>query len=119
MPVAASAPPAAPADPTAGTPLVEPATAASPEAVRWGPFCCLLVAAAFTVYGTRFGSAVSWALGLAAVTAACRLPLPRRSAHDAARAAAPVHIASPARKTARKTARETARETDGAHRGGR
>ncbi|MFC9244478.1 hypothetical protein ACFT7S_10745 [Streptomyces sp. NPDC057136] len=110
MPVAVSAPPAAPTDPTTRTPLAEPAgtagTAASPDAVRWGLFCCLLVPAAFAVYGTRFGSAASCALGLAAVTAACRLLL-RRSAYDTTGAATPAHLPSPAR------------EAEGAHRGGR
>ncbi|MEU8678534.1 hypothetical protein [Streptomyces sp. NPDC048560] len=107
MPAAASAPPAAPTGPTAGTPLSETLPAATPpDAVRWAPFCCLLVPAAFAVYVTRFGSAASWALGLAAVTAACR-PLLRRTALETVRAASPARAPSPAR------------EADRAHRGGR
>lgn len=99
-PAAVSAPPAAPTEPAtatapaAATSPAPPATAGSPEAVRWGPFCCLLAPAAFAVYGTRFGSAAFWTIGLAAVTVGCRLLL-HRSALD------------------------TARTADGAHRGGR
>ncbi|MGW8884426.1 hypothetical protein [Streptomyces sp. NPDC055749] len=107
MPVAVSAPPAAPTDPTAGTPRAEPAgSPASPDAVRWGLFWCLLVPAAFAVYGTRAGSATLLAIGLAAVTAACRLLL-CRSEHGTARETSLPHDQKPARIV------------EGARRGGR
>ncbi|NYE40982.1 hypothetical protein [Streptomyces fulvorobeus] len=108
MPVAVSEPPAAdPGGPTADTPLIEPGPAATPAAaVHWGPFCCLLVPAALAGYGTWFGSPGSWALGLAAVTAACRLLLRRREhASTGSAVPAPPH--------------SCARESEGARRGGR
>jgi hypothetical protein len=43
--------------------------------VRWAAFSCLLVPVVLTVYGTSFVGAVAAALGLAAVTAVCRLLL--------------------------------------------
>lgn len=95
MPAAVSAPPT---DPTAGTPRAEPAgVSASPDAVRWGLFWCLLLPAAFAVYGTRAGSAASFALGLAAVTAACRLLL-RRSVPGTTPGTAPARTRTAARR---------------------
>ncbi|MET9649109.1 hypothetical protein ABZZ44_02320 [Streptomyces sp. NPDC006460] len=47
------------------------------EVVRWAAFCCVLVPVVLVVYGTSLGGAAGAALGLAAVTAACRLLLRR------------------------------------------
>lgn len=45
------------------------------EVVRWAAFSCLLVPVVLVVYGTSFGGAAVATLGLAAVTAACRVLL--------------------------------------------
>nr|WP_240495440.1 hypothetical protein [Streptomyces showdoensis] len=45
--------------------------------VRWAVFCCVLVPVVLVVYGTSLGGAAGTALGLAAVTAACRVLLRR------------------------------------------
>ncbi|MCH0540281.1 hypothetical protein I3F58_12005 [Streptomyces sp. MUM 203J] len=47
------------------------------EVVRWAAFSCALVPAVLLVYGTSAGAAATTALGLAAVTAACRTLLRR------------------------------------------
>lgn len=72
--------PAAPSGPDG------PASSASPagDVVRWGAFSCLLVPVVLVVYGTSVGGAAAAALGLAAVTAACRVLL-RHSERTAAR----------------------------------
>ncbi|WP_319020201.1 hypothetical protein [Streptomyces peucetius] len=59
------------------------------EIVRWGAFSCLLVPVVLVVYGTSVGGAAAAALGLAAVTAACRVLL-RHSERTAARCRAAV-----------------------------
>ncbi|WP_374103654.1 hypothetical protein [Streptomyces sp. ISL-86] len=56
--------------------------------VRWAAFSCLLVPVVLVVYGTSFGGAAVATLGLAAVTAACRVLL--RHSEKAERAAARV-----------------------------
>ncbi|MEV6687215.1 hypothetical protein AB0N28_18015 [Streptomyces sp. NPDC051130] len=56
------------------------------EVVRWAAFSCLLVPVVLVVYGTSFGGAAVATLGLAAVTAACRVLL--RHSEKAERAAA-------------------------------
>ncbi|MER5931259.1 hypothetical protein [Streptomyces sp. NPDC002054] len=45
------------------------------DVVRWATFSCLLVPVVLVVYGTSLGGAVVATLGLAAVTAACRVML--------------------------------------------
>lgn len=59
----------------------EPGRAHGPDAasdvVRWAVFCCVLVPVVLVVYGTSLGGAAGTALGLAAVTAACRVLLRR------------------------------------------
>ncbi|MFD9303123.1 hypothetical protein ACFWCB_10695 [Streptomyces sp. NPDC060048] len=68
------------------------------DVVRWAAFSCLLVPVVLVVYGTSFGGAAVATLGLAAVTAACRVLL-RHSEKEGRRAAgvlvedrpAPVH----------------------------
>ncbi|MBT2395462.1 hypothetical protein [Streptomyces sp. ISL-100] len=56
------------------------------EVVRWAAFSCALVPVVLVMYGTSFGAAAAAALGLAAVTAACRVLL-RRSERAAVTAA--------------------------------
>ncbi|MFD7441405.1 hypothetical protein [Streptomyces sp. NPDC059909] len=53
------------------------------DVVRWGAFSCLLVPVVLVAYGTSVGGAAAAALGLAAVTAVCRVLL-RRSERAAA-----------------------------------
>ncbi|WP_244258256.1 hypothetical protein [Streptomyces sp. Tu 2975] len=82
------APPSGPVPSAAPTPSRRdhPAGSASPagDVVRWGAFSCLLVPVVLVVYGTSVGGAAAAALGLAAVTAACRVLL-RHSERTAAR----------------------------------
>ncbi|MFJ7234016.1 hypothetical protein ACIQVF_31220 [Streptomyces tendae] len=54
------------------------------DLVRWAAFSCFLVPVALLWYGASFAGAAGTALGLAAVTGACRLLL-RRSERVAAR----------------------------------
>ncbi|MGW7288941.1 hypothetical protein ACWGH4_26055 [Streptomyces sp. NPDC054847] len=72
--------------PTARSRPDDPAGSASPagDVVRWGAFSCLLVPIVLVVYGTSIGGAAAATLGLAAVTAACRVLL-RHSERTAAR----------------------------------
>ncbi|MER5482688.1 hypothetical protein ABT024_05640 [Streptomyces sp. NPDC002812] len=58
------------------------------DVVRWAAFSCLLVPVVLVVYGTSFGGAAVATLGLAAVTAACRVLL--RHSEQAERNAARV-----------------------------
>ncbi|MEV5276184.1 hypothetical protein [Streptomyces sp. NPDC051994] len=60
-----------------------PADTAS-EVVRWAAFSCFLVPVVLVVYGASFAGAAGSAVGLAAVTTACRLLL-RQSERAAAR----------------------------------
>lgn len=56
----------------------------STDVVRWAAFSCVLVPVVLLWYGTSLGGATGTALGLAAVTAVCRVLL-RRSERCAAR----------------------------------
>ncbi|MER5736263.1 MULTISPECIES: hypothetical protein [unclassified Streptomyces] len=47
------------------------------DVVRWAVFCCALVPLVLLAFGTSLGGAGGTALGLASVTAACRLLLRR------------------------------------------
>lgn len=47
------------------------------DVVRWAVFCCVLVPVVLVGYGTSLGGAAGTALGLAAVTAVCRVLLRR------------------------------------------
>ncbi|MFF9471860.1 hypothetical protein ACF1E9_04390 [Streptomyces roseolus] len=47
------------------------------EVVRWAVFCCALVPLVLLAFGASLGGAGGTALGLASVTAACRLLLRR------------------------------------------
>ncbi|MEU0386407.1 hypothetical protein [Streptomyces chartreusis] len=57
------------------------------DVVRWAAFSCLLVPVVLLGYGASLASAAGTALGLAAVTGACRVLL-RQSERGAARLAA-------------------------------
>ncbi|MET9350475.1 hypothetical protein [Streptomyces termitum] len=54
------------------------------DVARWGVFCCVLVPLVLIAFGTSLGGAGGAALGLASVTAGCRLLLRRaeRGLHD-------------------------------------
>ncbi|MFY4723269.1 hypothetical protein [Streptomyces sp. LaBMicrA B280] len=56
------------------------------ELIRWAAFTCVLVPVVLLWYGTSLAGATGTALGLAAVTSACRLLL-RRSERGARRGA--------------------------------
>ncbi|MGI5398774.1 hypothetical protein ACQEVG_04820 [Streptomyces sp. CA-135486] len=64
-----------------------PSADSASDVVRWAAFSCVLVPVVLVVYGTSVGGAAAAALGLAAVTAACRVLL-RKSEREAARARA-------------------------------
>ncbi|MED7822763.1 hypothetical protein [Streptomyces chiangmaiensis] len=53
------------------------------DVVRWAAFCCVLVPVVLVWYGTSPAAAISTALGLTAVTSACRALL-RQSERGAA-----------------------------------
>ncbi|WP_374192209.1 hypothetical protein [Streptomyces sp. MBT33] len=93
---------------TAARPRAVPAAPAS-DVVRWAVFSCVLVPVVLLWYGTSLAGAAGTALGLAAVTAVCRLLL-RQSERGAARLPAEE---DPARRGRRH------RTGTGAHRGGR
>ncbi|MGP4047500.1 hypothetical protein [Streptomyces sp. 2A115] len=57
------------------------------DLVRWAAFSCVLVPVVLVGYGTSLAGATGTALGLAAVTGACRVLL-RRSEQGAARLSA-------------------------------
>ena len=79
-----------PETPSATTPRQDTAT----DVVRWAAFSCVLVPVVLLWYGTSLAGAAGTALGLAAVTAACRLLL-RQSERGAARLLAEEHGPAP------------------------
>ncbi|MFG2145077.1 hypothetical protein ACGFRG_12875 [Streptomyces sp. NPDC048696] len=86
------------------------------DVVRWAAFSCVLAPVLLVVYGGSFGGAAGSALGLTAVTAACRLLL-RRSERAAARARAERAAAAPHGTPGTRARQE--RTGAGAHRGAR
>ncbi|MFK4595950.1 hypothetical protein [Streptomyces pristinaespiralis] len=80
--------PTTPAAAPAPSRPADPGASSAGDVIRWGAFSCLLVPVVLVVYGTSAGGAAAAALGLAAVTAACRVLL-RRSERTAARCRAP------------------------------
>ncbi|MGW3460335.1 hypothetical protein ACWDE9_12345 [Streptomyces olivaceoviridis] len=64
-----------------------PAPDSASDVIRWAVFSCVLVPVVLLWYGTSLAGATGTALGLAAVTAACRVLL-RRSERCAERCAA-------------------------------
>ncbi|GGU42394.1 hypothetical protein [Streptomyces lavendofoliae] len=91
------------------TPAPSSASESASDVVRWAAFSCALVPVVLLVYGTSFGGAAGTAVGLAAVTAACRVLL-RRSERAAE---------EDGRRTAPHRAGRHSRPGAGAHRGGR
>lgn len=79
------------------------------DVVRWGAFSCALVPLVLVVCGSSLGGAAGTAVGLTAVTCACRALL-RQSERSAARLLAEQAIAHRGRN---------GRTGLGAHRGGR
>ncbi|MER5199205.1 hypothetical protein ACWD3J_01220 [Streptomyces sp. NPDC002755] len=66
------------------TPETGPGDDRSTDLIRWAAFSCFLVPVVLLWYGTSLAGATGTALGLAAVTAVCRVLL-RRSERCAAR----------------------------------
>ncbi|WP_330457996.1 hypothetical protein OIB37_14465 [Streptomyces sp. NBC_00820] len=64
-----------PAPPPATDP--HPAPDTTSDVIRWAAFSCVLVPVVLLWYGTSLAGAAGTALGLAAVTAACRVLLRR------------------------------------------
>ncbi|MEW2567703.1 hypothetical protein [Streptomyces sp. NPDC047070] len=81
--------------------------------VRWAAFSCVLVPVVLVGYGTSSAGAAGTALGLAAVTGACRVLL-RRSERGAAR----LHAAERTPHHVRQGGADDG-ERHGDHRGGR
>ncbi|MFF3819865.1 hypothetical protein [Streptomyces bluensis] len=73
--------------PTRPRPAERPAPDTAGDLIRWASFSCALVPVVLLGYGTSLTGAAGAALGLAAVTAVCRLLL-RQSERGAARASA-------------------------------
>lgn len=86
------------------------------DVVRWAAFSCVLVPVVLLWYGTSLAGAAGTALGLAAVTAACRVLL-RRSERGAARMLAE-EPASPAPPRGRRHRTGTGSRRGGRHSGG-
>lgn len=86
MPAPRTAPQSAPeTDEVPPTPQTIPhATDPATDVVRWAAFSCVLVPVVLVWYGTSLAGATGAALGLAAVTGACRILL-RQSERGAAR----------------------------------
>ena len=96
--------------PTPDTPrATNPSQETATDVVRWAAFSCVLVPVVLVWYGTSLAGAAGTALGLAAVTAVCRLLL-RQSERGAAR--------RPSEESAQGGGRRH-RNGTGAHRGGR
>ncbi|MFI1413581.1 hypothetical protein ACH4Y0_27215 [Streptomyces sp. NPDC020707] len=72
----------APAPAPAPAPGKSPAQETATDVVRWSAFSCVLVPVVLVGYGTSLAGAAGTALGLAAVTGACRVLL-RRSERGA------------------------------------
>ncbi|WP_314412077.1 hypothetical protein [Streptomyces sp. DSM 40484] len=71
-----------PAPTPAPAPGKSPAQETATDVVRWSAFSCVLVPVVLVGYGTSLAGAAGTALGLAAVTGACRVLL-RRSERGA------------------------------------
>ncbi|MEU0661982.1 hypothetical protein ABZ508_31655 [Streptomyces lavendulocolor] len=91
------------------TPVPSSASESASDVVRWAAFSCALVPVVLLVYGTSFGGAAGTAVGLAAVTTACRVLL-RRSERAAE---------ADRRRTVPYRAGRHSRPGGGARRGGR
>ncbi|MEU6195153.1 hypothetical protein [Streptomyces sp. NPDC047061] len=78
-------PPPAPRPPSTPHRAPHPAPDTAGDVVRWAVFSCVLVPAVLLCYGTSAAGAAGTALGLAAVTAACRFLLRRSERGTTAR----------------------------------
>ncbi|MBK3573194.1 hypothetical protein JHN63_05025 [Streptomyces sp. MBT65] len=87
------------------------------DVVRWAVFSCVLVPVVLLWYGGSLAGAAGTALGLAAVTAACRVLL-RRSERSTVPLLAEEHAPPPAAEEAPHRGHRH-RAGAGAHRGGR
>ncbi|MFD7169538.1 hypothetical protein [Streptomyces violascens] len=83
------------------------------DVVRWAAFSCVLVPVVLIVYGSSFAGAAGSAIGLTAVTAACRLLL-----RQSERAAAEERARPPAPPSGRHARPAPAPHRGGRHRGG-
>nr|WP_262387018.1 hypothetical protein [Streptomyces sp. TRM49041] len=90
---------------------------AASDVVRWAVFSCALVPFVLLLYGMPFGGAATTTLGLAAVTAACRVLL-RRSERTPVALLSEPPAEEPAAPPAPHRGRHS-RSGTGAHRGGR
>ncbi|MFF8290477.1 hypothetical protein ACF068_14785 [Streptomyces sp. NPDC016309] len=72
-------------------PAPSSASESASDVVRWAAFSCALVPVVLLVYGTSVGGSAGTAVGLAAVTAACRMLLrrPERAAEENRRRTVP------------------------------
>lgn len=106
-----------------------PAQDSATDVVRWAAFSCVLVPVVLLWYGSSLAGAAGTALGLAAVTAVCRILL-RQSERGAARLLAEERAPhrgrrhrtgsrSGSRAGSRTGSRTGSRAGSGAHRGGR
>ena len=93
-------------------PESRPGDERSTDLIRWAAFSCALVPVVLLWYGTSPARAAGTALGLAAVTAVCRLLL-RRSERYAARLLTEEHAPCAAHRGRRQST------GTGSHRGGR
>ncbi|MEE1753746.1 hypothetical protein [Streptomyces sp. SP18CS02] len=103
-----------PAPPAAPSP--SSASESASDVVRWAAFSCALVPVVLVVYGTSVGGAAATAVGLAAVTAVCRILL-RRSERTPVRPLvedSPAHARPPGPPRGRHS-----RTSPGARHGGR
>ena len=90
-----------------------PSKDSTTDVVRWAAFSCVLVPVVLVVYGTSLAGATGTALGLAAVTAVCRILL-RQSERGAAR----LHAEERAPTVAVVTGPEPEAHRGGRHTGG-
>ena len=90
-----------------------PSEDSSTDVVRWAAFSCVLVPVVLVWYGTSLAGATGTALGLAAVTAVCRILL-RQSERVAAR----LHAEERAPHRGRRHRSGTGARRGGRHTGG-
>ncbi|WP_149830862.1 hypothetical protein [Streptomyces tailanensis] len=114
------------------TPRPDRPDTAATDVVRWAAFSCVLVPVVLVWYGTSLAGAAGAALGLAAVTAACRILLRQseRGLRQSERGLRQSERVAAARTPSRATHAPMAedhtphrgrhgRSSSGAHRGGR
>ncbi|MEU9466394.1 hypothetical protein AB0D78_06990 [Streptomyces avermitilis] len=116
--------PAHGAPPSPARPSAAPPSDPAGDVVRWAVFSCVLVPVILVWYGTSLAGAAGTALGLAAVTGACRVLLRQsergaaRLSDEAARQRVP-HRGRHGRSGWQGTGGAHGKSGSGAHRGGR